>query len=45
MQTIITRACNELGIKPIPSKRVCSMIYCGISIANGGISVCVFCTF
>lgn len=22
MQTIITRACNELGIKPIPSKRV-----------------------
>lgn len=22
MQTIITRACNELGIKAIPSKRV-----------------------
>ena len=23
MQTIITKACNELGIKPVPSKRVC----------------------
>ena len=22
MQTIITKACKELGIKPIPSKRV-----------------------
>lgn len=22
MQTIITKACNELGIKPVPSKRV-----------------------
>lgn len=22
MQTIVTRACNELGIKPVPSKRV-----------------------
>ncbi|XP_042439524.1 protein TAB2 homolog, chloroplastic-like [Zingiber officinale] len=26
MQTIITRACNELGIKPIPSKRCLSLI-------------------
>lgn len=25
MQTIITRACNELGIKAIPSKRVCHL--------------------
>lgn len=23
MQTIITKACKELGITPIPSKRVC----------------------
>ncbi|CAI9106209.1 OLC1v1005308C1 [Oldenlandia corymbosa var. corymbosa] len=26
MQTIITRACNELGIKPIPSKRCLTLI-------------------
>ncbi|KAL8542261.1 hypothetical protein ACS0TY_003214 [Phlomoides rotata] len=26
MQTIITRACNELGIKPIPSKRCLSLV-------------------
>ncbi|KAD4888517.1 hypothetical protein R6Q59_034481 [Mikania micrantha] len=26
MQTIITRACNELGIKPIPSKRCLSLL-------------------
>ncbi|KAJ0973475.1 hypothetical protein J5N97_021434 [Dioscorea zingiberensis] len=26
MQTIITRSCNELGIKPVPSKRCVSLI-------------------
>ncbi|KAK4411062.1 protein TAB2, chloroplastic [Sesamum angolense] len=26
MQTIITRACNELGVKPIPSKRCVSLL-------------------
>ncbi|KAL0397579.1 UNVERIFIED_CONTAM: protein TAB2, chloroplastic [Sesamum calycinum] len=26
MQTIITRACNELGVKPIPSKRCLSLL-------------------
>lgn len=26
MQTIITKACNELGIKPVPSKRCISLI-------------------
>ncbi|XP_020412175.1 protein TAB2 homolog, chloroplastic [Prunus persica] len=26
MQTIITKACNELGIKPIPSKRCLSLL-------------------
>ncbi|MCD7449356.1 TGF-beta-activated kinase 1 and MAP3K7-binding protein 2 [Datura stramonium] len=26
MQTIITRACNELGIKPVPSKRCLSLV-------------------
>lgn len=26
MQTIITRACNELGIKPVPSKRCLSLL-------------------
>ncbi|KAH6765899.1 RNA binding protein [Perilla frutescens var. hirtella] len=26
MQTIITRACNELGVKPIPSKRCLSLV-------------------
>lgn len=27
MQTIITKACKELGIKPIPSKRVCAIYF------------------
>ena len=26
MQTIITKACNELGIKSVPSKRVCVVL-------------------
>ncbi|MQL79103.1 hypothetical protein Taro_011532 [Colocasia esculenta] len=26
MQTIITRACNELGVKPVPSKRCVSLL-------------------
>ena len=26
MQTIVTKACKELDIKPIPSKRVCIMV-------------------
>ena len=26
MQTIITKACTELGVKPIPSKRVYEFI-------------------
>lgn len=30
MQTIITKACTELGIKPIPSKRVGNNEFIGV---------------
>lgn len=31
MQTIITKASNELGVKPVPSKRVC-IVFCGLYV-------------